>query len=203
MTQAYPLHWPHGWPRTPVNKRQWSLSGGRGQGWNRVIDRLRGEIQKIGGRDVIVSTNQPLRRDGNPHAARGHIDDPGAAVYFTRDGHPFVMAQDRFELVEDNLRSLALAIEGLRQMERHGGAHMMERAFTGFAALAPPGDAGRQHWSDVLRPGTDDGVVDTLAKAETAYRTLARERHPDRGGSADQMADLNVAIAAAREVLHA
>jgi hypothetical protein len=31
-----------------------------------------------------------------------------------------------------------LAIEGLRQLERHGGSLMLDRAFDGFLAIAPP-----------------------------------------------------------------
>jgi hypothetical protein len=40
--------------------------------------------------------------------------------------------------VAENMRSLALAIEGMRQVERHGGGFMLERAFTCFLAIAPP-----------------------------------------------------------------
>ncbi len=133
MTEAFPLHWPEGWPRTDWRKHKWSLPGGRSsQGWNSVVKRLRTEVNRIGGINVVISTNQPIRRDGEPHATSRRIDDPGAAVYFTRDNRQLVMAQDAYELLLDNLRSLALAIEGLRQMERHGGARL--RRIRGTAA---------------------------------------------------------------------
>ena len=48
------------------------------------------------------------------------------------------MAMDRFTSVAGNLRSLTLAIEAMRQLNRHGGGTMMERAFAGFVAIAPP-----------------------------------------------------------------
>ena len=48
------------------------------------------------------------------------------------------MACDRFDNAAANMRSLGLAIEAMRQLERHGVGTMMERAFTGFVALPAP-----------------------------------------------------------------
>ena len=193
MTEAYPLCWPAGWPRTPERKRLWSLPGGRRATpeWSAGLDRLTGELRRLDAVNIVVSTNQPLRRDGLPYSATRRIEDPGAAVYFTRNGPQMAMAQDRYELLADNIRSLALAIEGMRQMQRHGGGHMMERAFTGFEALPPPGD----DWRSIL------GVPlsGCLADAESAYRRLSKLHHPDRpGGTAERMAELNWAIREAR-----
>lgn len=210
MTEAaFPLAWPAGWPRTDPAARRFSLPGGRGNtpSWDRGLARLGRELDRLGAGDVVVSTNQPLRRDGQPAAARGRLDDPGAAVYFTRAGRRLVLAQDGFELLADNLRSIALAIEHLRGLERHGGDAIMERAFTGFAALPPPAAGDRAaggaplyvataaaDWRRVLGAG-----VFSLAEAEARYRRLARERHPDMpGGSAAAMTELNAAILAAR-----
>lgn len=206
MTQAYPLHWPEGWPRCRADCRRWSLPGGRGNlpGWDRVLDRLTGEIAKIGGRNAVISTDQPPRRDGRPHAPSGGVTDPGVAVYFTRGQQQFVMAQDAYELTIDNLRSLALAIEGLRQMERHGGAHMMERAFAGFSALPPPAGAAAAplHWRDVLGDVPDGlSASEKLAVLEARYREKAKRAHSDRGGEDSEMIRLNAAIAQARAEL--
>jgi hypothetical protein len=41
------------------------------------------------------------------------------------------MARDKYLSVAGNMRSLALVISAMRQMERHGGSYLMERAFTG------------------------------------------------------------------------
>ena len=193
MTESYPLYWPEGWPRTVATARKWSLAGRRAQSqnWDRVVDRLHTEIERIEGANIVISTNQPLRRDGRPYAARTNIKDPGAAVYFTRQGRQLVMAQDAYELLIDNIRSLAIAIEGLRQMERHGGAAMMERAFSGFERLPPPATG----WLAVL--GLQQGAG--IAEAEAAFRRLAKRHHPDRpGGSTESMAALNRAIRDAR-----
>ena len=194
MTETYPLHWPDGWPRTSANKQLWSLAGGRrhSQAWALVVDRLLGELDRIGAKQVVLSTNQPLRRDGLPYAATRRFEESGAAVYFTLNRQQLVMAQDRYELLADNIRSLALAIEGMRQMQRHGGGHMMERAFSGFAALPAP--EAERHWSEVL------GLSATASRdeIEKAYRSCAKTTHPDHGGSTEAMAALNVAYDEAR-----
>lgn len=167
-----------------------------------VLKRLRRELSLLGASNVVVSTMQPVRNDGMPYAAKRIIQDPGAAVYFTLRGRQLAMAQDAFEQLTDNLRSIALAIEHLRGLERHGGGTMMDRAFAGFVALPPP-DVKRP-WREVLgvNPYAYEGSF-ALKKAEESYRRLAKERHPDAGGSVGVMAELNRAIAEARKELAA
>ena len=194
---AYPLTWPAGWPRTPASKRVWALPGGSGTTifWDRVVSRLMTEVQRLGASHVVLSSNQPLRRDGRPYATRRQIEDPGVALYFRLTDRDCGMAQDRYRLLIDNIRSLALAIAGLRQMERHGGGHMMERAFQGFAVLPPPRN-GMRSWREVL--GLSDGWRPTVADIEQAYRRRAKQCHPDAGGSHESMAELNAALEQAR-----
>jgi hypothetical protein len=93
--------------------------------------------------------------------------------------------------VAGNLRSLGLAIEGLRQLERHGGSLMLERAFEGFLAIAPPD--WKKPWREVFGIKPDwSGDINEL------YRQKARTRHPDAGGSDTLMAELNVAYQEAK-----
>lgn len=113
------------------------------------------------------------------------------AVYFHLKGKPMVMACDLYQTPYENIHSLGHAIEHLRGLERHGGGVMMERAFTGFAALpAPP--SGRQWWETlgVDRNASRDSVL-------AAWKRLAMEHHPDRGGSPERMAEINAARDAA------
>lgn len=182
--EAYPLAWPAGWPRHKGAQESDSRFKGPTYHWNRVFRGLQDEVRRIGGTNIVVSTNQPVRNDGLPYAQQRNISDTGVAVYFVRNKKPMVMAQDRFWSVIGNMRSLTMAIEGLRQMERHGGAMMMERAFSGFVALPKPGGAD---WWDVLQVNPDA----SREVIEANFRRLARDRHPDRGGSDNQMAELN------------
>lgn len=195
--EAFPLYWPEGWPRTPSSRRESDRRfSGRtyGLGMGRVRDQLIDELRRLGARNVVLSSNVALRRDGLPYADQRKLDDPGVAVYFTLKGKQFVMAADRFESVPGNIRSLGLAIEAMRQLERHGGGAMMERAFSGFAALAAP---GARHWADVLGIPRDAGS----ATIREAHRRLILENHPDAGGSSERAGEINAARdAALREI---
>jgi hypothetical protein len=155
--------------------------------------------------NVIISSNVAVRRDGLPYSNQREPGDSGVAVYFrSRTSKPSeekCIAVDRYDRVADNLAAIAATIDAMRAIERHGGAEILERAFTGFTALPPPMSAGRPWWQ-VLRiseNGEPSGV--TIQDAEEQYRKLAREYHPDMGGDADKMAELNDAIRQARECL--
>jgi hypothetical protein len=195
MTEAYPLRWPEGWPRTTPYAR---ISDNRFQGrsftMGRVRDDLMNELRLLGATEIVVSSNVPTRPDGLPYSDPRRLDDPGIAVYFKFKKKQMVMARDGFISVAGNLRSLGLAIEGLRQLERHGGSLMLERAFEGFLAIAPPNR--KKPWREVF------GIkADWIGNITELYRAKARMRHPDAGGSDALMAELNLAYEEARREL--
>ena len=202
--ESYPLRWPDGWPRSRVREdgeRRFrttrnSPSDAFGYKSSKPVTfddarvRLGEELERMGAVNITLSTNVPLRLDGAPRASEANrkLPDPGAAIYFTFRGKAMVMACDRFEQVSANIRSLGLAIEAMRQLERHCGGTMMERAFTGFAAIAPPN--WKKPWREVfgIKP---DWTGDLTA----LFRQKAKERHPDSGGADTLMAELNIAYA--------
>ena len=183
--QSYPLAWPPGWPRTKTGDRQRRSFE---VGFDRARKDLRNEIRLMGGTNEIISSMLPLRRNGEAYTddAEVRLEDPGVAVYFMRHGKQVVLARDAYLTVRDNLRSLGLAIEHLRGLERHGGAPMLERAFEGFTAL-PSGD-GRQEAScweilDVVPGAPKEAILDK-------FREKAKTAHPDLGGSPEAFAIL-------------
>jgi hypothetical protein len=106
------------------------------------------------------------------------------------------MARDRYYTPWENIRSLILAINAIRSIDRHGGSTMMERAFSGFAAIAPPD--WKKPWRQVFGVKPDwRGDITAL------YREKARSRHPDAGSSNTLMAELNVAYEEAKRDLGA
>jgi len=159
----------------------------------RILDSLRRFGVSDGG--GIISTNVQVRLDGLPRSGQAQPSDPGVAVYWkTRTGKQQVMAIDRYDRVADNLAAIAATLEAMRAIERHGGATILERAFTGFIALPAPKD-----W----RATIGVSVTASLEDVRRVYRRLAKERHPDSGGSEASMAELNEAWALAQAVLPA
>lgn len=193
MVAAYPLDWPQGWPRTlPSERESDSRFSGRTHGLTiaRSRDLLLLELERLQVDDIVISSNVTLH-GGRPL-------DPGVAVYFRRKDRRLVMAQDRFITVAGNLRSLGLAVEAMRQLERHGGGTFMERAFTGFVAIAPP--SWKKPWREVfgVGPNWHEAEFGDLA---LLFRAKAKQLHPDNGGSDTLMAELNVAYREALEEL--
>jgi cytochrome c5 len=50
-----------------------------------------------------------------------------------------VIACDSYSTVRANMRAVGATVEALRAIQRHGATSLLERAFTGFAALPPKG----------------------------------------------------------------
>lgn len=186
--EAYPLSWPAGRPRTEHWRRERAKFDVT---FARARDNIVREVQLLaGGRfardpEIVISTNTALRRDGLPLANQRQPDDPGVAVYFLHKKRKMSFACDRWDRIEHNMQAIAKTIEALRGIARWGTGDMLEAAFTGFTALPTPGAA--RTWWDVL------GVAAGAAPSEIrdAYRRLASQHHPDRGGDQTRMAEIN------------
>lgn len=195
--EAYPLQWPEGWKRTEIHKRTRARFVNFGKplsvmnGIERVLDELR--LLRVTRDDVVISTNLRTRLDGWPRSDQGEPGDPGAAVYWeeitrtiNRGENPRqhvtrrVMAIDRYDRVADNLAAIAATLESLRAIERHGGAAILERAFTGFTALPAPGQTSAPGWREVFGFAPDETV--TRIRLEGAYRTARSETYPRAPG---------------------
>jgi len=184
LLSAYPLTWPSGRPRTPPGQRRPSQFYARGFGKTR--DELVRELTRLGAREVIVSSNVPTRGDGLPYANAAEPTDPGIAVYFKRNGRPFVIACDTYDKTWKNLRAISLTAEAFRAIDRHGAGDMLEQVFTGFSAL-PPARAAEPSWWETLGVGPDASRQEVL----DAHRALVLKHHPDRGGNHDTVARIN------------
>jgi hypothetical protein len=199
MIAAHPLQWPEGWPRTKSYKTKdanFKRDGKRisvSEGAERVLDQL--GMMGIDRQDVVVSTNIRTRLDGLPRSGEPEPQDRGAAVYWeTRKRERRVMAVDRYEKVADNLAAIAATLDAMRAIERHGGAQILDRAFTGFTAL--PASGAKRTWRNVM--GFMPGEPVHAETLQIRYRKLANTRHPDKpGGTHDAMVELNAAMAEA------
>jgi hypothetical protein len=201
----YPLSWPPGWRRTRADDRtraKFGMRTGAANSYgvnaiNRVsvaeaVGRVRHELRLMGvdESELHISTNLVLRSDGNPRSDRGEPGDPGAAVYWTQRKKSQCMAIDIYDRVADNLAALAATLEALRAIERHGGAFVMERAFTGFAALPA---SIKKPWREVLQFGRSGEPLSTKLTEDSIdahYKRLAKVRHPEAGGKLEDFLEL-------------
>lgn len=189
--QAYPLAWPAGWPRTSekkhgrFNRKEYKTSVYSGSRYlvskdlsiADAVERIRYELERLGAGDFVISSNLALRRDGFPKSDQGEPADAGAAVYWEDEkGRRRVMAIDLYKRVADNLAAIAATLEAMRAIERHGGAQILDRAFTGFIALPAP-----ENFDPWAILGLPYGA--SAAKIQLRFRELAPLCHPDRGGS--------------------
>lgn len=184
---AYPLCWPQGWARTPtcrINHSRFKKPSME-SACQEVITQL--SRYNVSRNDMVISTNVPTRLDGFPKSNMSAPQDKGVAVYFVRKGKNIVLACDSYNRVEDNVWAIAKSLDAMRAIERWGTKEIMDRAFTGFAALPEKGTA-RTPW-DVF------GMVENTTSREQAYarfRQLAQLLHPDKnGGAAEGFHELN------------
>jgi hypothetical protein len=211
----YPLTWPDGWKRTQcrqsarfnqkrtkyhqdVHDKTKTVASRStesvtiSEATQRVLKQLHAFGVEEG--DSIISTNLIVRLDGLPRSDQKEPDDPGVAIYWKMGNDPQhkVMAIDLYDRAADNLAAIAATLDAMRAIERHGGALILERAFTGFIALPSPND-----WRHVL--GFEK--TPSFDEAKDRFRKLAIQNHSDTGGSDTRMAELNGAWEAAQREL--
>lgn len=195
----FPLAWPTAWPRAKSKKgghfgimrdvkSNYSADSYKLRSDLTIeesIKRVLKELDHLGVRagDYIISSNLEVRLDGLPRSGQSQPLDRGVAVYWQRRGEPMrVMAIDIYERVEHNIAAVAATLGAMRAIQRHGGAQILERAFTGFDALPAP----KSCW-DILgvTPMSDPAAI------RKAFMDKVRDAHPDIGGSHALMAELN------------
>jgi hypothetical protein len=199
--QAYPLAWPAFRPRTTANKRRRGhfTKDGRAVTLAAAAGRVQAEVERLGGRDLIISTNIEPTLSGRPRAGQAKPADAGVAVYFQLAGEPIALACDTFDDVAQNLGGLAGHIQATRTIERYGVQKAIEslRAFMALPAPAP----GRKPWRQVLGLHPEQSV--TVETIKTHFRHYAQRCHPDKGGSAEAMNELQAARDEALEAISA
>lgn len=195
---AYPLQWPAGRPRKSAAQRKRAAFNKKQHNgrWNETksltvadaLGRLQDELDRIGARYPVVSTNLETRLDGLPRSGQAEPHDPGVALYFDLKGKPHCMPCDTYDRVADNIAAIAKHIEATRAIDRFGVATVSEM-FAGFAALPAPGS--KRPWREVL--GFHGVQLPNKSEIDRAWKDLAKKKHPDAGGSGSAMAELNQA----------
>lgn len=188
MVEAYPLHYPNNKSRTPNSKRIRSRFKS-GLTTEKAQRALHLQLERLKASNIVVSTNMPLRKDGGFYSSAREPDDPGVAVYFIYKEKQKCFACDKYDYLRDNIWAIAKTIEAIRGIERWGTGEMVDQAFAGFDALPDPSQVGKKYWWEILNV-SKSASKDEIRKA---YITLAQEKHPDKGGDADNFSELSEA----------
>lgn len=114
-------------------------------------------------------------------------------MYFKWRNVDTCIAVDRYHLLPHNVQAIHLCLEADRTKLRHGGIHLIETQYRGFAALPPP-ENGKgvllfQDWFRIL--GCDQNAP--LAAIRRAYLKQLEIHHPDKGGDTENCALVNAA----------
>lgn len=197
--------WPH--PETPERNRRGSNTFKAA--WSDTLSRLEYEIGRLRGSNIIVGATfheREITRHGWPYA-NARPWHPGIEVSFDTRAHGrLVYATDVCTFWQHNIRSIALGLRALRDVDRFGIAATGQQ-YAGWRAL--PSGIGRgvvfantaEAWTtlidaipaDALEPG--GGTLTT----DAAYRLAARHTHPDTGGDPERF----LRVQAAYEMLRA
>jgi hypothetical protein len=175
MIDGYPLQYPVGKQRTirPERARfgQHSVS--------QAINYLKDEVYRLGGKDLVISTNLVLTLTGIPKSGQRNPSDSGVAVYFKLKDKDQCFPCDRWDKVEHNIWAIYKSIEALRGLDRWGAKDMVESAFKGFQALPSPD----QVTNTKVRYFAG---CNTLSEGKERFRNMVAELHPDNKETGDQ-----------------
>ncbi|WP_299671760.1 hypothetical protein [uncultured Roseobacter sp.] len=173
MTQAYPLQWPTGRPRTKTRvKSKFRVKPAT------AYSEMMSELSRFDVQNVVVSSNIPLRRDGTPYrdGLTDPLEDPGVCVFFIRKKRQVSIPCDTFKYPWENIRAIGTAVECFRTMERMGATQVLDQAFEGFTALPPP-DAefeSDEAWWTVLGVSTAADMVEVKKAFKQRYEDASR-----------------------------
>lgn len=114
-------------------------------------------------------------------------EERAITVRFIKDGREVVLSADSQDSPRDNLKLVQLCIDDMRMIERRGLDTLMRSAY--LQLEGPQGTVKRDPYEVLgVRPGAPSEAV------LGAYRALSKVRHPDAGGSAEAMQELNEAF---------
>jgi hypothetical protein len=165
------------WPYEPRPKRPSRFDST----WEATLDKLEREIAAISGTDVvigIVCDESQISMSGTlKNGSRASLRHPGVEVSFeVPGGRRMVFHTDTYSHLVWNIRAVALGLEALRAVERHGITSNVGEQYAGFAAIGPGG------------PDPDRGRVIVERNGSVAKALFAT--HPDHGGDPGQFADV-------------
>ncbi|MCP9947199.1 hypothetical protein [Actinomadura madurae] len=181
-------------------------SGAFRASWSSTVRLLEREAAFLGADLVVLQVDaaaQDVRKDGMLKT-RAKVGFPGVVVSFNSDHGPLRYASDAYEQEwggappgwQTNTRAIALALQALRAVDRYGVTHRAEQ-YVGFRALPAAPNVGFASADAALRWMREQGrpffADPAIALPDELYRGLAKQFHPDVGGTAAEWERLDQA----------
>lgn len=186
----------------------------------RLDGRLKTDTRKPSYQGVILEFFRPARPEESAcrRCRRGlskfwtQTADKSRSDYAHRDGEKtfwcedpkpkpikFSFPADKYSDWKDNVRAVAMCLEGLRMIERHGVKS--EAQYVGYKALPEASSEVQAAIELLLREAAwaSDRGISSAADVEQVYKVAAFRAHPDKGGSDARMAAVNNATRVLRE----
>lgn len=169
------LEWPPHFERTPPGDR--SRTSRFDKTLRQSVDDLADELGRGGVESWRLSTDaEHQKRNPKYPYSDATPDDPGAVVYWTKDGDQFAAACDHYTRLRDNIRSLYYYIQEKRKMRDRpvvtGESEFSNLRLPSAGEDAVAGDAPAHAILGVDRDADSEAVRE-------AFREQAHEQHPD------------------------
>lgn len=193
------------WPGqlTPHGKRTRSPFGAQ---WRTTVRDLAAELRALRGRSVVLQLaldESQIVGDGSRPYADATTEHPGVIISFESSKGPLRFCTDLFTTWQDNVRAIALGMQGIRRLERYGITRRDEH-YRGWRALPDSASVGMASGPVELggmRPDsmTIEEAAQIIAEAHSSpppphqliespeildavYKDIARRLHPDVTG---------------------
>lgn len=169
------------WPYPPTENRRGRYTFRNG--WQDTLDLLQYEIDRLDGRVPVIGAGfreADIRLDGLPRSNAREPMHPGIEISFDSIYGHLTYSTDVCERWEHNVRAIAMGLEALRAVDRHGISKRGQQ-YAGFAQLTAGGpDASR-----------GKAIVERHGSAKAARFAT----HPDHGGDARDFVDVQEYLA--------
>ncbi len=165
------------WPHAETKPRRYAHFKAP---WDQTLRELDYEIGRLDGRNVVFGAGfreSDLRMDGMPRADRRQAPymHPGVEVSFDSRYGRLTYATDQYTDWKANARAIALSLEALRAVDRHGVSKRGQQ-YAGWAQLGaggPDAERGRK-----------------LVERHGGIRAALMATHPDHQGDPRDFADV-------------
>ncbi len=176
-------HWPGPKTNAGVRRSRWTFKAS----WSDTVDLLERELRFLGAKNVVIQAFVPadqIRLDGMLRAG-ATPSEPGVILSFDSKHGPLSYPCDSCLFWKHNVRSIALALEALRSVDRYGVTRRAEQ-YKGWAKLPAPErefgsiDEAKEFIELIL------GNVD-WSHPHVVIRCAKAKAHPDISGGSQAM----------------